>query len=255
MNPPDHAPRDSTQPESGPVFVIHAPRIAAASEGLEWIKSGFRFFMEAPGDWIAISVVGALIMFGISSIPIAGFLNSILGPVWIAGIMLGCKAQEDGYKLEIKYLFAGFGPRAGQLAICGLLVMVAQMVLWLLFLGSVILPIVLGGGSIDFNTLATPSNLIWLAIKLLVLMALLLPLYAAAWFAPLLMLFGNLPIKASLQLSLQACMINVWSFLVYGQVMLLMVIVAAIPLGLGMLVAGPVIFVSIYVSFKAIFVE
>ncbi|MGI9292909.1 MAG: hypothetical protein ACR2PS_02920, partial [Pseudomonadales bacterium] len=48
---------------------------------------------------------------------------------------------------------------------------------------------------------------------------------------------------------------NVWPFLVYGLILLILCIVAAIPLFLGFLVVGPVIAASVYASYKDIFLH
>jgi uncharacterized membrane protein len=44
-------------------------------------------------------------------------------------------------------------------------------------------------------------------------------------------------------------------FLLYGIVLFILAIVAVIPLGLGMLILGPVIYASIFVAYKDIFVD
>ncbi|MEO7760372.1 MAG: hypothetical protein ABIS68_00530, partial [Casimicrobiaceae bacterium] len=59
----------------------------------------------------------------------------------------------------------------------------------------------------------------------------------------------------ALKWSFFACLKNMWPFLVYGLITLLLAIVASIPLGLGWLVLGPVIIASVYTSYRDIFFD
>jgi uncharacterized membrane protein len=58
---------------------------------------------------------------------------------------------------------------------------------------------------------------------------------------------------AAIKESFVGCLKNVVPFLIYGIVLLVLGIVAAIPLGLGWLVLGPVAIASIYVSYRDIY--
>ena len=83
---------------------------------------------------------------------------------------------------------------------------------------------------------------------------LLTPVVMATWLAPPLVLFGNaLPLQA-LGISVKACWRNWLPLLVYGVVLIPVVLVAAlIPMLLGMLVAGPILFGSLYTAYQDIF--
>jgi len=48
---------------------------------------------------------------------------------------------------------------------------------------------------------------------------------------------------------------NIWPFLIYGIVFLLLFIVATIPLGLGLLVVSPMIWASIYSGYRDIYLS
>jgi uncharacterized membrane protein len=87
----------------------------------------------------------------------------------------------------------------------------------------------------------------------LVAMALSIPIYMALWFAPALVVLRGLAPVAAVKESFVGCLKNVVPFLIYGIVLLVLGIVAAIPLGLGWLVLGPVAIASIYVSYRDIY--
>ena len=53
--------------------------------------------------------------------------------------------------------------------------------------------------------------------------------------------------------SFSGCLKNIVPFLLYGVVLFVAAIVAAIPLGLGWLVLGPVIAGSLYASYRDIY--
>jgi len=55
--------------------------------------------------------------------------------------------------------------------------------------------------------------------------------------------------------SFQGCLRNMLPFLIYGILGFLLAIVAVIPLGLGLLVLGPVMWGTMYVGYRDIFVR
>ena len=92
-------------------------------------------------------------------------------------------------------------------------------------------------------------------VALLVGAALLAPLMAALWFAPALVYFHNEPPLTALKVSFFACLKNWLPFLVYGVLLLILLLIAAIPLGLGLLVAGPMTLISGYTSYRDLFTD
>jgi len=84
-------------------------------------------------------------------------------------------------------------------------------------------------------------------------MAVFLPVLMAVWFAPLLIVFRDMPPMAAMQTSLSACWRNTLPFLVYGVFSFLLIVLASIPLMLGLILLLPVLVCSIYASYKDIF--
>jgi uncharacterized membrane protein len=94
-----------------------------------------------------------------------------------------------------------------------------------------------------------------MALPMLVMMALLLPLFMALWFAPALVVFHERGPVEAMKESFNGCLKNVVPFLVYGLVGLVFAILASIPVGLGWLVLGPVLIGSLYASYRDIYLE
>ncbi|MBL8394330.1 MAG: hypothetical protein JNK99_06180, partial [Candidatus Accumulibacter sp.] len=89
------------------------------------------------------------------------------------------------------------------------------------------------------------AGLFWLLLSL--------PLMMAIWFAPALVLFNDMPPIAALHASFQCCIRNVLVFLVYGLLVMVLCFFAALPVGLGFLVLGPVLAGSAYASYRDTF--
>ena len=111
----------------------------------------------------------------------------------------------------------------------------------------------MSGDSSALASMAGASILTFLLV-VLVGLALLLPLLMALWFSPALVYFHNEPPLAALKISFFASLRNWLPFLVYGILMLMLFVVAAIPLMLGFLVVGPIALISIYTSYRAVFI-
>jgi uncharacterized membrane protein len=227
-------------------------RTVAAGRGWDWIVEAFALFRKQPGMWILIMVIAGILFIAISAIPLLGSLAStLLFPIFGAGLMLGCRAQEQGGALEPAHLFAGFKHRAGDLVLVGVVNLVGGVVIALAFttvVGGGVFMAIMSGGIADARL---PAASILLAVLLAT--ALLLPLTMAVWFAPALIVLHELAPVAALKASFFACLRNWQPFLVYGVVLLVLSLAAAIPAGLGYLVLFPVLAASLYTAYRDIF--
>jgi uncharacterized membrane protein len=79
------------------------------------------------------------------------------------------------------------------------------------------------------------------------------PLIAAYWFAPALVFMHDVGPVTAMKASFGVSIRNILPFLVYGLVMFVLLIVAMIPFGLGMLVMVPLSITSAYASYRDIF--
>ena len=128
------------------------------------------------------------------------------------------------------------------------------MVITFLFAGMSLIPVFLEGDSnAALAKLAASSTMILLAV--LIMLALMVPLTAAYWFAPALVMMHDMKPLAAMKASFFACFRNFVPFLVWSIVMCLLAIVAIIPFGLGMIVWLPVAIGSTYIAYRDIFTE
>jgi uncharacterized membrane protein len=221
----------------------------------QWIVDGFVLFRKYPLMWIALTFLLVLVWMGSFAIPLLGpLLFNLLSPVFFAGLMIGCKAVDNGEVLELSHLFAGFQKNGTALVTIGGVYLIGTIVIvGIIFImaGGSMLPTVMSKSPSDLQMLGGVLRSMALAIA--VGFALYTPLVMLIWFAPLLVVFHNLSPVEAMKLSFSACLMNWLSFLVYGVVVLVLWFIASIPLLLGLIVLLPVLICSVYASYKDIF--
>lgn len=247
------------QPQETPLgaFVPNG-RAIDASRGLEWIKLGFRQLFAAPGPWYLsiLALYGA--MFVASLIPLVNFVVILFAPfanpVIFAGFYACGDAQARRGTFEVGTVFDGFKKNlSGLLAIGGL-----SFVAMLVIMG---VGFMVGGGFALITLLrenpGTPPDgfVMKMVLAYLVVLLLWVPVLMASWFAPALVLFHGLGAVEAMQQSFNACMKNFGPFLIYGLAAIVVCVVAIIPLGLGMLVAGPAFIAGMYPIYADIFLD
>lgn len=252
-NPPESRTANATA-ASAENFIAGG-RAVDAGRGWEWIASGFALFKKQPGNWILVLIVLLVCMILITVVPIIGGLaNMLLLQVFMGGIMLGCRALDNGQDLEVGHVFAGFKQNTSNLMVLGLLALAA----WVVALIPVLL--IMGGGSFmamirgqDAAAMGIATLGLSFVLAMLVALALSIPIYMALWFAPSLVVFHNLAPVDAMKASFAACLKNLVPFLLYSVVLMVLGMIAAIPFGLGFLVLVPVILTSIYTAYRDIF--
>lgn len=225
-----------------------------ARRAWQWIVDGFALFLKAPLMWMALTVVMALLWIVSFLIPALGpLLFNLLSPVLFAGLMLGCRTLERGGRLEPGHLVAGFRTNTAALVTVGGVYLVGSIVIlavvWAIA-GGPVLQTLLQKGAAAVH--AIPGAARGIGFALLAGFVLYLPLLMVVWFAPILVAFHDMKPVDAMKRSLAACLVNLIAFLVYGAILLLLFMVA-VPLLIGLLVLLPVLFCSIYASYKDIF--
>jgi len=240
-------------------------RVVAAGRGWQWIVEGFALFRKRASVWIALTALLALLWAASLMLPVLGsLLFNLLSPALFAGLMIGCRALERGEDLKIMHLFAGFREQAAALVTLGGVYLVGTILVFgLVLLNADVskLTALLSKSDTDIETLRAATR--GLAFALLVGATAYLPLLMLLWFAPLLVVFGGLAPLPAMKLSLAACFKNTLPFLVYGAAVLALWLASSLPAAFGavgavlavtLLVASiPVLFCSIYASYKDIF--
>jgi uncharacterized membrane protein len=232
--------------------LIDGGRAVPSGHGWQWIVDGFNLFKLNPGIWILNLIILLAIIVVVSFIPFIGSLAlNLIYPVFIGGLMLGCRALTHNEPLEVAHLFAGFREKAGPLVLVGVFYLV----------GVFVLLIVVGVGfgfsmfAVMFKGGATSIDPTMVLLMVLVVLALSVPLLMAVWFAPALVVFHDIQPLEAMKQSFSGCQKNIVPFLVYGIMGLVIGILATIPFGLGWLIWGPTVVGSIYASYRDIFVQ
>ncbi len=231
------------------------PRQVSAANGWQWIVQGFGLFRQSPVIWIALFMIYLLIGMLMSQVKLIGpILLNLLAPVFVAGFMLGCRTLDRDGELEINHLFAGFRHNTAQLiSVGGMYLAGIIIIVGIMFAGAdnTVVQSMMSGQKLDPQQAERLGSTFLLPA--LAGLFLLLPLIMAYWFAPVLVVFHGLSAPSAMKLSLQACLRNLLPFLVYSAVSMVLLLVAAIPLGLGLLVMIPTMTASLYVSYRDIF--
>ena len=253
----------TTNPYSAPAATVADPAIAvqgnfvpggrgvAAGRGWGWIAEGWALFRQQPWMWIGVWIALVVILVALGVIPLLGpIANAVLWPVFSAGLALGCRALAEGEPLEFGHLFAGFRERLGTLAGVGALTLVISFAI------GVVVVLVMGVGFATMFGGAPPETQEAAMATLLaglVMLALMLPLFMAIWFAPLLVVFHEHGVLEALKASFTGCLRNIVPFLVYGVIGFVLMVLASVPVLLGWLVLGPVMVASIYTAYRDIY--
>jgi hypothetical protein len=229
-----------------------AGRSVEAGQGWAWITGGFEMFKKQPGMWIGLVLVLFVIIFVLALIPLLGALVMfLLMPVFTGGLMVACQTQHRGGQIEMGHLFAGFKTQTTNLLVLGALAVGG----WIIVMVPVLLIVGVGAffGAARGDAAGAAAMGGSFFIAWLLAMALSILLYMALWFAPaLVILRGVAPIEA-VKRSFFGCLKNIVPFLIYGIIMMVLGVVAAIPLGLGWLVLGPVAVASVYAAYRDIY--
>lgn len=280
-------------------------RSVEARLGWQWIADGFTLFRKNPLIWIVLCII--LLLFAVVVVAVIPrleyfvftrlspgvatpgigrflillhqFVFTLLSPLLLAGLMVGCRALDYGEKPRIIHLLAGFRGNPTPLITVGGISLVGQVLLiggFFLVVGDGIMPNPLTGEFHPTILMSADNNILPILMAAMVVVALSIPLMMATWFAPILVIFDDVPALAAMRLSFFACMKNLIPFLVYGAVLMVVIVIAGLisyfvgsirlnlvrllvlvfstyPLGLLGLLLTPPLFASIYASYKNIF--
>ena len=244
-------------------------KTAPASRGMDWLIDSFTIFSKNWLAWGGVTIF--LLILGLLSniVPVVGpIVLQLIFPVFVGGLMLGCRTADKGDDFAFTLLFSGFNGNLIQLLVIGvvhllgiLVILVICGVMFIATLGGMeamqemVTSIKKAAAENDINRIIEVMGPFAQSILLVELigLALYLPLLILVWFAPALIVLKNMNAITAMKDSFIGCLKNMFSFLVYGVIGLIFTLVATIPLGLGWLVFMPMIIISIYLAYKDIF--
>jgi len=165
-------------------------------------------------------------------------------------MMWGCQALTRNQDLEINHLFEGFKKNTAQLIAVGGIYMVGLLVV------AVFVVLALDKQTIELLVQGkdlSPEQASNMLLPILIAMLFIMPILMAYWFAPILAGLHNLSAVDAMKLSFMACLTNMLPFLLYGFIFMVLLIMAIIPFGLGLVLVVPLMMTSLYTSYVDIF--
>lgn len=230
-------------------------RDVRSSRGPAWLAGGWRHFRGAPMVWMGLSAGWMLITLALVLVPVVGGVAAnLLQPVFFASFALAARKQLAGEAPEMGDLFIGFRRPLRPLVNLGAILLVAEIAIF--FLMSLLgLPGVGGEG----DEVATVTDYVralqgkeWILLVGLALTAL---VKGALWFAPALLAFHEISTAHAIRWSLYAALSNLGAMMAYGVALTAVFVAGALPWGLGLLVAIPVMVASTYTGYADVFGE
>jgi len=232
------------------------PQRLSSIHGWEWIKQGFALFMKSPLLWIVLLMIFLIAAIGFSNVPVVGEpLVSLLVPVILVGLMTGCRALEQDDELELAHLFSGFHRHTAHLITLGGISLVSQFMIFgvMMLLGGADLVSFMMNGPPDPDPELVMEAIKSAGLALMVGAVLFSMLTMAMQYAPYLVYFNDIAPVQAMKLSFRAFTYNIGPMLVYFSTFMILAFLASMPAFLGWLVLIPLIFTSLYASFRSIF--
>jgi uncharacterized membrane protein len=227
------------------------------AQGWLWIKDAWRYFRGAPMGWMTLIGAWIILTFGMWFIPYAGQLAAnLLQPVFFAGFMIACRNQDAGKLPAISDVFAAFRIRPASvraLISIGAIMLAGQLIIFLALdaVGFPDLTMTADGKNIDFAAFgAALEDKIWILALGVALTAL---LKGALWFVPPLLAFHEMSATHAIRWSFYAFLSNFGAVLLYGVLIAAIYALAIIPWGAGLFIVMPLMVISNYTGYKAMF--
>lgn len=247
--------------------LLEKPVMASFSSGFTWSFSAFGHYTFAIGMWMVIALLAVIISIAVQFVPlIGGLIGSFLNPLLGAGLAIAAHHAYTQDKVSIDDLFYGFNNRMGDLALLaviniGISIGILLLVVVLVFaLGVDFMAIFQAVMSEDPDVMAdmfSYMNMQGLILAVLVGAAFYLPLLAAMFFAPtLLILHPEVSVGKALKMSLVGCFKNFFTFIPLSIIWVVLFLIGLILLVIpAFIVVLPIIWISTYLAYREIFLK
>ncbi|WP_008738300.1 BPSS1780 family membrane protein [Isoalcanivorax pacificus] len=242
---------------------INAPRSRDIGAGWRWFSDAWRVFKSAWGTILLALLVAWLLSMAAQFVPLLGmFLGFLIAPFLSAGLLVLLYKADEQRGPTVGDIFTPFSTHFVPLLLVGLIYL--GLFIGVLIIGGVIGYLMFGdalAGMADsvagMEQGVMPPDMAWMNIALLglIVMALMIPVMAAFWFAPALVVMGDYGPGQALKASLVGCLRNILPMLWYSVIMVVLLVLAMIPVGLGLIVLLPVLVVTYYSSFRDIYTD
>ena len=228
------------------------PHAVGARHCIDWLSSGWRLFMGAPGIWLLQTLLFMAILFAVGVVPLLGWAVVLVAfPVLSAGMLWTAAETGAGRPVKVSGLFIGLRRHAGNLLMVGIFYLLGGL------LAGLVGALVGGSAALTGYVLGALAGmgltLGGVVLGSAVFMVLWVGLIMALWFAPALVLFHDVAPLEAMQLSVEACIRNVLPFSLMAVILYVLIWLAMLPAGLGMLVLVPVMAGAVHASYRDVF--
>lgn len=228
------------------------------SRGWGLFGRGWNTFKGDPVTWILMLLIFIVISIVLNLIPLlGGLILAVVSPGLVAGFLKLAQQVEAGGKGSVGTLFQPLQDpqRRNPLLLLGLVALAASVLMVLVMAVLLGGAMALGGGMPDSGG-AMPMPLSGIGIfGMLVMFVLYLGIFAVLAFSIPLVYFRKAHIGDAIKASVTGTLSNLGPLIVFSLIYFVLAIVAMIPLGLGFLVLGPVVFGALYGMYREIFPE
>jgi uncharacterized membrane protein len=225
------------------------------SNGGVWIKEAFTLFRAQPLQWIALMFTWALTSLAfVALIPfIGGAISKILQPAFFAGFMLACRDQEAGKRVTPAHLFAALRVNARALIAIGGLVLFLEAMLAISMSALGFQPVFMTGVDLETASNALRASLEGKGVLLTISTVIAMLIMGVFWFTAPLLAFNKMPPTHAIRWSFFAFLSNIMPMVFFGVLMMLLVLLAGMSAGLGLIVVLPLFMIGGYTSYKHVF--
>lgn len=233
------------------------PRAVDAGEGINWISQAWAMVKEKLGMWVLINIIFFAVILVVSMIPFINFFVSFITPILIGGIIAISEKQRKTGEVEIGLLFAGFQQKFGALFAVGAInfgISLIGGIIAIMIGGTALLSIMLEmsqGGQVSPETIMALSGSLFYIFVIMAVAGLVGA--AMTWFAPALIMNHDFKVGAAISASLKAVSKNILPGILFFVVLAIIMFISAIPLGLGLLITFPIMYVGYYTSYRSLF--
>jgi hypothetical protein len=210
--------------------------VVPARDGFDWIRLSLRLFRLQWLRYCSLAAAFILITQFLGALS-GGLLAFFLKPILSVGFLAATWHHERGETPELKHLFAGFRSNLGALLPLGLFYLLGLLVAVTVAVyatGMDIRVIIEAQSSGDTKSIDRETLQNFMLVTALVM----LPVNAALWFAPALVVFSDAGSLRAILVSFTACFRNIGALVMYGIALLGVLIVAVIAIAPLLLIVG-----------------
>ena len=236
----------NTEHTLAPSGILPTIRSVDAGRGIGWISGGFSMVFKSPGTWVLVTIALFVISIVVDIITPEAIsaAMSMAVTTYLGGLlMLSCRSMEHG-----EDMFTHVKAHASSTPL-----LILAAIAGVLYFGLMMAFATLGVGALMVALMSPMLALQSAGVGLLGILVLYVLISMALLFSPALVVLRGVPPVEALRLSFMGCLKNIIAFLLYTLLMMLVMIVAAIPLGLGLLIAIPAYICSSYIAYTHLF--